>query len=400
VPVYNGAKTLRRLLESIASQTFTDFQVNMVDNCSEDETGSICREFADRDNRFKYYRNRRNMGVNYSFKYCFFLAAESDFMVYVGHDDYWASEYLEKCVSALDANPKAVLAYTWVKLLDLDGNIYNDYKDDFDLSIPDPYRRYLIMIGQLKMLNCHYGVIRVQTWADNIHLMDRSSAAGDNVIMTSMAIEGPFIQINEPLFYRTPPGVRYFDESTADRYDRLLKMSAGTPKGDGNRPMLHGPDLSMTNFILQNCFIIMSHADIFDYDQQNALTAETIRMLSLRYTKTLNDEITILMDSIISGNIYNNNKASVADDNLEAVPHHGRYKFIDHIDLHRKLNMLNLYRTLLGDNTPGLHYVRALILLLMGRRTEAVEALTTELHFNPTHRNATELMLKFKQLLP
>jgi glycosyltransferase involved in cell wall biosynthesis len=48
MPVYNGEKLMRETLDSLRAQTFTDFELIICDNASEDSTEEICREYAAR----------------------------------------------------------------------------------------------------------------------------------------------------------------------------------------------------------------------------------------------------------------------------------------------------------------------------------------------------------------
>lgn len=56
MPIYKVAQYLRRCLGSIKEQTYTDFEVLMIDDGSPDESGSICIEYQQNDPRFHYYR--------------------------------------------------------------------------------------------------------------------------------------------------------------------------------------------------------------------------------------------------------------------------------------------------------------------------------------------------------
>ena len=51
VPVYNGERYVAQALDSLLAQTYTDFELVIVDNCSTDGTEDICRSFASRDQR-------------------------------------------------------------------------------------------------------------------------------------------------------------------------------------------------------------------------------------------------------------------------------------------------------------------------------------------------------------
>ena len=63
LPVYNGEKYLEQALISILSQTYTDFELIISDNASTDRTQAICREYAAKDPRIRYYCNEENLGA-------------------------------------------------------------------------------------------------------------------------------------------------------------------------------------------------------------------------------------------------------------------------------------------------------------------------------------------------
>lgn len=94
VPVYNVGYYLRNCLESILAQTFTDFEVIVVNDGSTDSSGVICDEFADQDNRIKVIHkdyggvsSARNAGLN---------KANGDFIGFVDGDDKIETEMYEK----------------------------------------------------------------------------------------------------------------------------------------------------------------------------------------------------------------------------------------------------------------------------------------------------------------
>lgn len=62
VPVYQIEKYIRKCIESIQSQTFSDFELILVDDGSKDASGSICDEYAKKDNRIKVI-HKKNEGV-------------------------------------------------------------------------------------------------------------------------------------------------------------------------------------------------------------------------------------------------------------------------------------------------------------------------------------------------
>lgn len=93
IPIYNAGKYLVQCLDSIVAQSFTDFEVIMVDDGSTDDSADICRDYCDRDSRFIYiYKENggvssaRNRGIE---------QAQGEWMSFVDADDWLEENYLE-----------------------------------------------------------------------------------------------------------------------------------------------------------------------------------------------------------------------------------------------------------------------------------------------------------------
>lgn len=93
VPVYNTEKYLHRCIDSILAQTFTDFELLLIDDGSKDNSGKICDEYAAKDSRVRVFHkeNRgvssaRNMGLD---------NAKGEWVTFADSDDYTKSCWLE-----------------------------------------------------------------------------------------------------------------------------------------------------------------------------------------------------------------------------------------------------------------------------------------------------------------
>lgn len=86
VPVYNAEKYLEECLSSILKQTFTDFELILIDDGSSDRSGAICDEYARRDERIRVI-HQENHGVTFS-RQLGASAATGDFVTYVDSDDW------------------------------------------------------------------------------------------------------------------------------------------------------------------------------------------------------------------------------------------------------------------------------------------------------------------------
>src|SRR5262245_47700567 len=97
LPVYNGRRFLAAAVESILSQSFSDFELIIVDNASSDTTEEIARRFAAQDVRVRYFRNEKNLGAAPNFNRAFELA-RAPLVRWASHDDLWTPDAMKLCV--------------------------------------------------------------------------------------------------------------------------------------------------------------------------------------------------------------------------------------------------------------------------------------------------------------
>ncbi len=91
---YNGSKFLREQLDSILSQSMTDFEVIVCDDCSTDDTVKILYEYAAKDTRFNIHENETNLGFKKNFEHILSLC-KGEFIAFCDQDDIWEPNHLE-----------------------------------------------------------------------------------------------------------------------------------------------------------------------------------------------------------------------------------------------------------------------------------------------------------------
>ncbi len=101
VPVYNVEKYIRKCLESILNQTYTNLEIIIVNDGSTDQSLSICREFADRDSRIILI-DKENGGLS-SARNSGLDIATGDFIAFVDSDDYLDSCMYEKMIFRMES---------------------------------------------------------------------------------------------------------------------------------------------------------------------------------------------------------------------------------------------------------------------------------------------------------
>lgn len=199
LPVFNGARYLQETLESVLSQSFTDFEVVISDNASTDDTEAIGRAAAARDLRVTYRRNAENVGLSGNLNLLVPLARGRLFK-WAAADDILRQGYLERCVEAIDADPAVVLAYPQTDFVDGDDAPLDLHDPGWSLVSDDPSVRLLYAICAEQFVNAALGVIRTDALR-RTRLMPRY-AGGDYRIMAELSLQGKFVEIPEHLYVR------------------------------------------------------------------------------------------------------------------------------------------------------------------------------------------------------
>ncbi len=102
VPVYKAEKYLHRCVDSILAQTFTDFELLLINDGSSDNSGKICDEYAQKDNRVRVF-HKENGGVS-SARNLGLDNTKGDWITFVDSDDWLKPECLERLTNQLDAD--------------------------------------------------------------------------------------------------------------------------------------------------------------------------------------------------------------------------------------------------------------------------------------------------------
>lgn len=113
IPTYNHAQFLRKAIDSVRRQTFTEWEMIVVNNYSEDDTEAVVASFSDPRIRLENFRNygiiaaSRNHGI---------ALAHGDYIAFLDSDDEWYPEKLERCVAVLaKGNDLVCHGETWLR---------------------------------------------------------------------------------------------------------------------------------------------------------------------------------------------------------------------------------------------------------------------------------------------
>ena len=201
MPVYNAESFLEEAIDSILSQTFTDFQVIISDNASTDSTAAICQKYVDQDSRVKYFRNKVNLGISRNYRAAFERTSETPYFKWAAYDDVLDPQYLEKCVSALDEDPTRVCVHTFQKEIDGDGKVAGLFAELRCSDSPSPHIRF----GEV--IHCSPDLIFVGDSVIRRSVLERTSLfrgypRDDFTLLGELALYGKLFVIPEYLFSR------------------------------------------------------------------------------------------------------------------------------------------------------------------------------------------------------
>ena len=126
---YKRAAILPRSLDSLLAQTHSDFELIINDDCSPDGTEAVCREYARRDHRVRYFRNAHNLRYAGN-QNAAVLRATTDYVAMVHDGDVYRRDMLRRWTEALHEHAKAALVFNAADRLDAAGRVVGIYRHD------------------------------------------------------------------------------------------------------------------------------------------------------------------------------------------------------------------------------------------------------------------------------
>ncbi len=132
IPNYNHAPYLPKRIESVLAQTFRDFELLILDDCSPDNSREIITSYALQHPEIKTHFNEKNSGSPFAQWNKGSEMAKGEYLWFAESDDFCEPTLLETLVPLLDKNPNAGMAYCQTYLVDEQGEIKNSYQKNLE----------------------------------------------------------------------------------------------------------------------------------------------------------------------------------------------------------------------------------------------------------------------------
>lgn len=260
MPVYNAAGTLRKSLDSIAAQTFRDFEIVFIDDCSTDETSSILKVFhAESGIPCRIIRQPVNGGVA-SARNRGLESATGDFLAFVDADDRLEPHALEKAVAALKPDTD-ILGWDWTLGFEKNGR----YMRQADYATP---------AVALENLLC--GVMRWNLWLflirrefvleHELRFIDGANMGEDMQFMIKAFLKaGEVVQIHEALYRYNAVS----DSSISRQFSQRRRAEIETNLREAERVVMNSPSAASLQNGLQHLKLFLKLPLLISNDKEN-----------------------------------------------------------------------------------------------------------------------------------
>jgi glycosyltransferase involved in cell wall biosynthesis len=213
IPAYNLGLYIDDAIKSIQAQTYSDWELLVLDDCSTDSTIEVVKKYVSTDSRIRYIRNEQNLGMlknwNKGISYC-----RSKYFLKLDGDDIVHQDMLQSSLNILeiDANDSIGIVFTRYSNIDQDGNIIKDS----EIVLPEFARdktfscTSLVSEGASKMLSYEVlrqglALIRTKVFAElgayRVLLSERTQAATDTEFYFRVGCHYKIYCINKVLYY-------------------------------------------------------------------------------------------------------------------------------------------------------------------------------------------------------
>lgn len=208
IPVFNRNNYIAECIQSALDQTFTDFEIVVVDNASEDGTWEICQKFAAMDSRVRIFRNDSNIGPVRNWIRCA-VEAKGEFSKILFSDDCLEPNCLSEMVLKLD-DPEVALVYCAARIGKSRDESIIAYSQADSSRVSSPQFLNLVLSGKAPVSPGSV-LIRTHDVLKNLHIQfptstqrhfEKNGAGPDVMILLLTARSYPYVaNISMPLVY-------------------------------------------------------------------------------------------------------------------------------------------------------------------------------------------------------
>lgn len=257
LPCYNSGKYLQQTIDSVLAQTYKNWELIAIDDCSTDNTLEILQAAAALDTRIKVITHAINAGRPSMTKNTGLRHAEGDYIQFIDHDDIYLPDKTRLLLDVLIHRPACCAAFSNMYFIDRNGNLDGIYlksfiSDGHQLLTPDGADTFITGDKLAFFMACEYTPISTQTCLIAKHRINHLSIefnetftiCEDKELWIRIAINGKFVYLDQPLALYRLHETNLTKDDFIKAYDiaKLLRKSTEILK-----PRLCSSDLKKLN---------------------------------------------------------------------------------------------------------------------------------------------------------
>ncbi len=194
---FNSEKFIHECIQSILSQVFTDFELLIVDDGSTDGTPRYLEELAKSDQRIQVYRNVKNRGMGYNYRFLL-EKCSGELIAQIGHDDCWHQNYLLEAAKCLKNRPNFVASVAKTRLINDQGTVIENKLFLHDQIESNNQQKLVLQLYQGNFICASAVVFQKKFLVDSLPLVDLDQFQ-DWMTWLVLALKGPFYFGSEQL---------------------------------------------------------------------------------------------------------------------------------------------------------------------------------------------------------
>lgn len=215
MPAYNCGKYISEAIQSVIKQTYDNWELIIINDCSTDDTQNIIKDFQNRDNRIRAYKNDKNSGVSET-RNKGISEAKGEWVAFLDGDDIWDEKKLDEQIKCAQKN-NAGFIFTGAAYIDENGK---KYRGIFNVPEKVSYKKLL----KQNVISCSSAMVKRFYFIDFNIKMENDSIHEDFCVWLKILRIADFAYgINEPLLI-----YRITGKSKSGNKIKSLKMAYKT----------------------------------------------------------------------------------------------------------------------------------------------------------------------------
>lgn len=130
MPVFNDIDFIEKSIQSILNQSEHNFQLIISDDGATDGSSEVCKKYSQLDNRVKYIRQNKNLGISKNMEFLL-QQSNTEYFMWAADDDLWDANFIRYHIDTLKLNPKAIVSFGKYELIDENDKVFDTINFDY-----------------------------------------------------------------------------------------------------------------------------------------------------------------------------------------------------------------------------------------------------------------------------